>query len=44
MLRRALAPVIRSILNNLPKTLDEAYSRTPLGIDEEKREYTQQLF
>jgi hypothetical protein len=43
-LRRALPASIRSVLNDLPKTLDEAYSRTLLGIDEEKREYAQRLF
>ena len=32
------------MLNDLPKTLDETYGRTLLGIDEEKREYAQQLF
>ena len=37
-LRRALPPSIRKVLNDLPKTLDETYSRTLLGIDEEKRE------
>jgi ankyrin repeat protein len=31
-------------LNELPKTLDETYSHTLLGIDEEKREYAQRLF
>ena len=31
------------MLNDLPKTLDETYARTLLGIDEEKREYTQRL-
>jgi hypothetical protein len=31
-------------LNDLPKTLDETYGRTLLGIDEEKREYAQRLF
>ena len=31
-------------MNDLPKTLDETYSRTLLGIDEEKREYAQRLF
>ena len=31
------------MLNDLPKTLDETYSRTLLGIDEEKREYAQRL-
>jgi ankyrin repeat protein len=43
-LRRALPPSIRKVLNDLPKTLDETYSRTLLGIDEEKREYAQRLF
>jgi hypothetical protein len=32
------------VLNDLPKTLDETYGRTLLGIDEEKREYAQRLF
>ena len=32
------------MLNDLPKTLDETYSRTLLGIDDEKREYAQRLF
>ena len=32
------------MLEDLPKTLDETYSRTLLGIDEEKREYAQRLF
>jgi hypothetical protein len=31
-------------LDDLPKTLDETYSRTLLGIDGEKREYAQRLF
>jgi hypothetical protein len=31
-------------LEDLPKTLDETYDRTLLGIDEEKREYAQRLF
>ena len=31
-------------MNDLPKTLDESYGRTLLGIDEEKREYAQRLF
>jgi hypothetical protein len=43
-LRRTLPPSIRKVLNDLPKTLDETYSRTLLGIDEEKREYAQRLF
>ena len=32
------------MLSDLPKTLDETYGRTLLGIDEEKREYAQRLF
>ena len=32
------------MLKDLPKTLDETYGRTLLGIDEEKREYAQRLF
>ena len=32
------------MLNDLPKTLDETFVRTLLGIDEEKREHAQQLF
>ena len=32
------------MLKDLPKTLDETYRRTLLGIDEEKREYAQRLF
>ena len=32
------------MLSDLPKTLDETYNRTLLGIDEEKREYAQRLF
>src|SRR3984893_6122708 len=43
-LRRTLPPSIRRVLNDLPKTLDETYGRTLLGIDEEKREYAQRLF
>ena len=35
---------IRSLLNDLPKTLDETYRRSLLGIDEEKREYARRLF
>ena len=31
------------MLNDLPKTLDETYGRTLLGIDDEKREYAQRL-
>src|SRR6266850_1834656 len=43
-LRRCFPASIRSILDDLPKSLDETYSRTLLGIDEEKREYAQRLF
>jgi hypothetical protein len=43
-LRRALPASIWKVLNDLPKTLDETYSRTLQGIDEEKREYAQRLF
>ena len=32
------------MLDELPKSLDETYARTLLGIDEEKREYAQRLF
>ena len=32
------------VLNDLPKSLDETYSHTLLGIDEEKREYARRLF
>ena len=35
---------IRKVLNDLPKTLDETYERTLLGIDGVKREYAQRLF
>jgi len=43
-LRRSLPASIRSVLGDLPKSLDETYGRTLLGIDEEKREYAQRLF
>jgi hypothetical protein len=43
-LRRTFPASIRSVLNDLPKTLDETYGRTLLDIDEEKREYAQRLF
>ena len=32
------------MLEDLPKTLDETYGRSLLGIDDEKREYAQRLF
>jgi len=43
-LRRTLPASIRKVLNDLPKTFDETYGRTLLGIDEEYRDYTQRLF
>ena len=43
-LRRTFPASIRAVLSDLPKTLDETYGRTLLGIDEEKREYAQRLF
>jgi hypothetical protein len=43
-LRRNFPASIRSALNDLPKTLDETYSRMLLSIDEEKREFAQRLF
>ena len=41
---RTLPASIQKVLNDLPKTLDETYGRTLLGIDEAKREYAQRLF
>jgi len=43
-LRRCLPAVIGSALNELPKSLDETYERTLLGIEEEKREFAHRLF
>src|ERR1700761_6118660 len=43
-LRRSLPASIRSALDDLPKTLDETYGRTLLGIDDQKREFAQRLF
>ena len=43
-LRRTFPASIRSVLNDLPKTLDETYGHTLLGIDDEKREYARRLF
>src|SRR6266849_5664710 len=43
-LRRTFPASIRSVLEDLPKTLDETYDRTLLYLDEEKREYAQRLF
>ena len=43
-LRRSFPASIRSALDDLPRTLDETYGRTLLGIDQEKREFVQRLF
>ena len=42
-LRRSFPVSIESFLNDLPRSLDDTYGRTLLGIDEEKRKYTQCL-
>ena len=43
-LRRCLPTVIRRALNDLPKSLDETYERTLLGIEKEKQELAHRLF
>jgi len=43
-LRRCLPTVICHALNDLPKSLDETYERTLLGIEKEKREFAHRLF
>ena len=43
-LRRCLPAVIGRALDELPKSLDETYKRTLLGIEEEKREFAHRLF
>src|SRR5712671_6775741 len=43
-LRRTFPASIRNASDELPKTLDETYAHTLLGIDEEKRQYAQRLF
>jgi len=43
-LRRCLPTVIGRALDELPKSLDETYERTLLGIEEEKREFAHRLF
>jgi ankyrin repeat protein len=43
-LRRCLPAGIGRALNELPKSLDETYERTLLGIEEEKREFAHRLF
>jgi ankyrin repeat protein len=42
-LRRCFPESIESFLNDLPESLDETYGRALLGIDKEKRKYTQRL-
>jgi len=43
-LRRCLPTVIGRALNELPKSLDETYKRTLLGMEEEKQEFAHRLF
>ena len=43
-LSRTFPASIRSVLEDLPESLDKTYERTLLGIDKEKREYAQRLF
>src|SRR5712671_7176014 len=42
-LRRSFPASIRSILDDLPKTLDQTYGQILLGNDEEKRKYAQRI-
>src|SRR6266404_3328061 len=42
-LRRNFPASIRSVLQDLPESLDKTYEQTLLGIDKEKREYAQGL-
>ena len=42
-LRRGFSPSIRSILADLPESLDETYARILLGIDKEEREHARRL-
>ncbi len=44
ILRRCFPASIHSILDHLPKTLDETYEQTLLRIDEEKRQFAHRLF
>ena len=44
VLCRTFPASIRKVLDDLPKTLDDTYGRTLLGIDGAKREYAQRLF
>jgi ankyrin repeat protein len=41
---RTFAASIRSVLQDLPESLDKTYEQTLLGIDKEKRGYAQRLF
>ena len=43
-LRRSLPASIRSALADLPKSLDQTYEQTLLGIDKEKQKYAERLF
>ena len=43
-LRRRLPAAIGRALDELPKSLDETYERTLLGIEEEKQEFAHRLF
>jgi Ankyrin repeats (3 copies) len=43
-LRRNFPASIRSVLADLPESLDKTYEQTLLGIDKEKRKYAQRLF
>ena len=43
-LRWCFPPSVRLILGELPKTLDETYERTLMGIDQEKQVYANRLF
>ena len=40
---RTFPASIRSVLEDLPESLDETYEQTLLGVDKEKREYAQRL-
>jgi Ankyrin repeats (many copies)/Ankyrin repeat len=42
-LRRSSPPAIRGVLAELPRSLDETYERTLLGIEQEQRDYTHRL-
>ncbi|KAH9053059.1 ankyrin repeat-containing domain protein [Lactarius vividus] len=44
ILRRCFPASIHTVLDHLPKTLDETYEQTLLRIDEEKRQFAHRLF